>query len=466
MPLINTVEQLWNDTAMPALMDSVRIPAKSTAFDSHWEQNGYLFQACQLAQKWIQSVFPQAHTEILSEKGRTPCLFLDIASTSNELGNKTVVFYGHLDKQPEAGGWSDGLAPWMPVIRNGKLYGRGCADDGYSLFSMAVAVRALEKEGLPHPRIVGLFETQEESGSLDLPHYLDKLQQKIGQPLAFIVLDNHCGDYERVWLSASLRGTICGTLEVQSMSFGVHSGTYSGMVPDPFGIAQALVARLHDPVTGVVKIDSCYTPIPEKKIAELQKAAQVLGNKVWNHAPLLTGVNTKLKDNAEILIQETWKPALTVIGISGLPDIANAGNVVPGKIALRLSMRIPPHIDVEKAARDIETALTTDVPFGCISSWSHVEALPGWASRKEDSFIERSFNTASLKYFGTEAAITGQGGSISIISEFEKFFPAAEMILTGVLGPESNAHAPDESLDLEYTKKLTAVVAEVISQIR
>lgn len=461
MTIEQSVQTFWDKEALPALMDFIRIPAKSTAFDSHWQEHGYLLQACEKSKAWIESVLPQARCEILTQKDRTPCLFVDIAADGTTRDN-TIAFYGHLDKQPEAGGWAKGLGPWEPVIRNGKLYGRGAADDGYSLFAMVTAIVALKREQVPHPRIVGIFETQEESGSTDLPEYLKLLKDDIGNPAAFIILDNHCGDYERLWLSTSLRGVISGTLRVQSMHYGVHSGSYSGMVPDPFSIAQALVERLHDPITGFVKVSECHADIPKRRIEQLKKASDVLGDLVWNHAPFVEGVQTKHISNHEIFLQQTWKPALTVIGVDGMPKIEDAGNVVQGSVALRLSMRVPPMIDFEKAAQAVENELLRDPPYGCKVSWRYQENHEGWCASSDSEEFETLFSDASKQVFGQEAVMMGQGGSISIINTFERLFPGTSLILTGVLGPQSNAHAPNESLDLDYVVRLTQSLCYVL----
>lgn len=461
MSLQKVINEFWDNQAQPALMRYIEIPAKSTAYDRLWESHGFLKQCCELGKNWIKEVLPSANVEIIEEKGKTPCLLVDIPATEKNCEH-SVVFYGHLDKQPEAGGWREGLGPWTPVVENGKLYGRGAADDGYSLFSMMTSIVSLEKLNLKHPRIIGIFETQEESGSNDLPYFLKKLKDRFGKPRFFIILDNHCGDYEHVWLSTSVRGVISGTLRIQSMQYGVHSGTYSGMVPDPFAIAQALVARLHDPVTGFVNISSCYAAIPPRRIQQLKKAADILGDLVWNYAPLLPEVTTKCSSGHEILIQETWKPALTIIGIDGMPRIEEAGNVIQHAVAFRVSMRIPPEIDFEAAEQDIAHALTSNIPYGCHVTWQYPENHPGWSAKDNAVEIEDLFNESAKTVFGKEAVFLGQGGSIPIINTFEELFPNGAFILTGVLGPQSNAHAPNESLDIEYTKKLSAVIADAI----
>ena len=459
------ISDFWDKNALPSLMDFIRIPAKSTAFDPDWEEHGLLRQTCEHVSNWIQKNIPDAQCEILQEKGKTPCLFVEILSKNENMNDTTVAFYGHFDRQPEASGWFDGLGPWEPAIRNGKLYGRGASDDGYSVYMMISAIMALRHHNIDHPRCVGIFETQEESGSKDLPYYLKTLKNRFKNPTSLFVLDSHCGDYDRVWLSASLRGVLSGVLTVNTLDYGVHSGTYSGMVPDAFGIAQSLVARLHDPVTGEIKIDACHTTIPEIRRQQLIEASYVLGDLVWNHSPLLAGVTTKKTDNADIMLNMTWKPALTVIGMEGLPTIANASNVVTKGVKLALSMRIPPNIDTNKATQVIEKILTSDVPYGAHVQWSDVNVLPGWAMTAENPQNEQLIDQASQKVFGKKAVFTGQGGSISFIGDFEATFPETTIVLTGVLGPESNAHAPNESMDIEYTKQLTEVVSEYLKSV-
>lgn len=459
------ISEFWDTNAFPSLMDFIRIPAKSTAFDAQWNEHGFLRQTCEHVAAWIHENIPDATCEILQEDGKTPCLFVEILSNKEKNNETTVAFYGHFDRQPEAIGWDEGLGPWNPTIRDGKLFGRGASDDGYSVYMMITAIMALRHQGLDHPRCIGIFETQEESGSQDLPHYLNILQNRCNNPTCLFVLDSHCGDYERLWLSASLRGVMGGTLTVKTLDYGVHSGTYSGMVPDAFGIAQALVARLHDPVTGEVKIKECHTIIPENRHEQLIEASQVLGDLVWNHSPLLPGVSTKKTSNADIIVNMTWKPALTVIGIEGLPTIANAANVVTKEVKLALSMRIPPNIDTQKAGVVIKETLTQDSPYGAHITWDNVSIHPGWAMADGNPKNEELLNLASQKVFGKNAVFTGQGGSISVIGDFESTFPEATIVLTGVLGPDSNAHAPNESLNIQYTKQLTEVVSDYLMSV-
>lgn len=460
--LKESIQKFWSKEALPALMDFIRLPAKSTAFDPQWKENGYLKGACEFAANWIQKTVPDAKCEILEFDGKTPCLFVEIDGYQNS--DKTVAFYGHLDKQPEAKGWREGLGPWTPVLEGEYLYGRGASDDGYSVYAMITAIEGLRRCKMPYPRIVAIFETQEESGSEDLPDYLLALKERIGSPECFIILDNQCGDYERLWLNTSLRGTITGTLTVKAMDFGIHSGTFSGITPDSVSIAQALVARIHDPITGRVLLKSLHTTIPELRVQQLKEVANELGDNIWKSAPLLPGVSPKHASNHENLIHSIWEPTLTIIGIDGMPSIKDAGSVIQGQVALRLSFRTPPNIDMNQAMNDIVQCLTQDIPYGCQTTWNDLECNPGWSAPSQKGKFERLFSEAAFDVFNKKTLSNGQGASIGFVHKFEELFPATEIVLIGVLGPQSNAHAPDESLNIRYVQQLIQTISIVLSK--
>ncbi len=462
--LKQTIHGTSFNEAQPALMDFVRLPAKSTAFDAQWRENGYLRQACDQAATWIKKIIPCAHCEVLEINAKAPCLFVEIEAFGSHSA-KSVAFYGHLDKQPENYPWREGLGPWTPVVEGDYLYGRGASDDGYSVYAMITAIESLRRLNIKHPRIVAIFETQEESGSYDLPFYLEKLKSRIGQPECFIILDNLCGDYERLWLNTSLRGTLTGTLTVKALSYGVHSGTYSGIVPDPVSIAQALVARIHDPMSGVVSLKALHTEIPPLRIEQLKEVGDVLDSQVWDTAPLLPGVRAKSATPHECLLNSIWEPTLTIIGIDGVPSVQNAGSVIQGEVALRLSLRTPPGIDMEKAQKAVRDALTENIPYGCFVSWDDIECHEGWCAPPQGGMVEALFNEAANEVFGTKTLASGQGASIGFVPDFESMFPQTEIILIGVLGPQSNAHSPNESLNIRYTQQLINTVSLVLSRI-
>lgn len=462
--LKQTIQEFWENEAQPALMDFVRLPAKSTAFDAQWRENGYLRQACDQAASWIKKIINGAHCEVLEIDGKAPCLFVEIEAFGSH-SEKSVAFYGHLDKQPENYPWREGLGPWNPVVEGDYLYGRGASDDGYSVYAMITAIESLRRLNINHPRIVAIFETQEESGSDDLPFYLEKLKSRIGSPECFIILDNLCGDYEHLWLNTSLRGTLTGTLKVKALSYGVHSGTYSGIVPDPVSIAHALVARIHDPISGEVKLKALHTDIPSLRVEQLKEVSEVLDRQVWDTAPLLPGVQAKSSDPHECLLNSIWKPTLTIIGIDGVPSVQDAGSVIQGEVSLRLSSRTPPGIDIEEAQKAVREALTENIPYGCLVTWEDIECHKGWCAPHHGGSVEALFNDAADEVFGAKTLASGQGASIGFIPDFEAMFPQTEIILIGVLGPQSNAHSPNESLNIRYTQQLINTVSLVLSRI-
>src|SRR5580692_570434 len=177
--LANFVEQVWEDSAVPVLTDYMRIPNKSPAFDPEWEAHGFMRDAVKLLEAWARAHLPSgAALEIVQLPGRTPLIFIEIPGDARE----TILLYGHLDKQPEMSGWREGLDPWQPVIEGDRLYGRGAADDGYALFACLTAIGALQAQGIPHARCVIVIEACEESGSFDLPPYIEHLAKRIGTP--------------------------------------------------------------------------------------------------------------------------------------------------------------------------------------------------------------------------------------------------------------------------------------------
>jgi len=144
--LSSFIDNKWDKEIVPALVEFVKIPNKSPMFDKEWQEHGYMEKAVQLISEWCnQQALQDFKLEIIRLPNRTPLIFMEIAGTDP---NKTVLLYGHLDKQPEMTGWSEGLGPWTPVIRNNRLYGRGGADDGYAAFASVTAIKALQEQNI------------------------------------------------------------------------------------------------------------------------------------------------------------------------------------------------------------------------------------------------------------------------------------------------------------------------------
>jgi acetylornithine deacetylase/succinyl-diaminopimelate desuccinylase-like protein len=456
---MNPIEQFWDEAIVPSLVEYIRIPAKSPHFDKSWEKNGHIEAAIQLADKWCRRhALPGMKQEIVRLPGRTPVLFIEIPGKSKG----DILMYGHLDKQPEMTGWRDGLGPWTPVIENGKLYGRGGADDGYAVFCSIAALRSLQGD---HPNIKILIECCEESGSYDLPPYLEHLAARIGTPDLVIALDSGCGNYDQLWGTTSLRGLVNGVLTVEVLTEGVHSGDASGVVASSFRIARELLERIDASDTGVVHHAAFHAPIPPERGEQAKRAAKVLGEEIWRKFPFVKGMQPMAEDLADLVLNRTWRPMLAVTGAEGLPPVASAGNVLRPKTALALSLRLPPTVKADAAALALKTLLETDPPYGSRVSFEYGQAATGWNAPQTSPWLLEAIGKTSKRHYGKDAMWMGEGGTIPFMAMLGIKFPKAQFLITGVLGPHSNAHGPNEFLHLAYAKKLTACVADVIAAV-
>ena len=454
------VEELWDQSIVPALCEYVRIPNKSPAFDPDWESRGFMQQAVELLQQWCSTPSLNKLThEIFKLPGRTPVLFCEVPSTG---GDGTVLLYGHYDKQPEFTGWKEGLSPWEPVLRDGKLYGRGGADDGYALFSSLTAIAALEHQGIAHGRCIVLIEGCEESGSFDLPFYVDALQERIGVPDLVVCLDAECGNYNQLWITTSLRGMLPGVLSVEVLSEGQHSGVAGGIVPSTFRIMRQLFERVENAATGELH-PSLYVDIPREVRGQLRAVADVLGSEVVHRFPWLEGVQAAWSDPVELLINNAWRPSLATVGLSGAPEVHNAGNTLRPSTSAKLVFRLPPTLEAEDAASEIKAELERDPPQGAHVSFELETAQTGWCAPAFSPWLEESLNRASIQFFNKPSMYMGMGGTIPFMKMLGDAYPDVQFMVTGVLGPKSNAHGPNEFLEIATGKKVTACVAQVLA---
>ena len=454
------IDGKWDEEIVPELVDYIKIPAKSPMFDPDWAENGYIEQATQQIFEWCKRQdIAGMSCEIVRLEGRTPVIFMDIPGQ----GDDTVLLYGHLDKQPEMTGWEDELGPWKPVIRDGKLYGRGGADDGYAAYASLAAIMALQEQGLPHARCVVLIEACEESGSFDLPHYIDHLADRIGEPSMVVCLDSGAGNYEQVWLTVSLRGLASGTLRADVLREGVHSGYASGFVPSSFRVLRNLISRLEDEDSGRVLPDYLQAEIPEQRQRQTRRMADELGDAIAAAYPFCDGVQPQAENTYERVLNRTWRAALSVTGADGLPPLASAGNVLRPFSAVKLSMRLPPTVDGESATAKMKQTLEAEPPNNAVVSFEPDHAATGWNAPEVAPWLEESLQNASQAVFGKDAMYMGEGGTIPFMAMLGESFPEAQFVITGVLGPKSNAHGPNEFLHIPYAKKLTTCVAQVLA---
>ena len=466
-------DQAWDERIVPALTDYIAVPAKSPMFDAAWVEHGLIDRVVRDAAAWVEGRKVAGLTlEVVRIEGRTPVIFFDIPATKADTSD-TVLLYGHLDKQPEFNGWRKDLGPWTPKFENGLLYGRGGADDGYAVYAAITAIEALDQQGIPRPRCVGLIESCEESGSPDLPAYLDALKPRLGNVGLVVCLDSGAGNYDQLWLTTSLRGMVSGVLKVEVLTEGVHSGDASGLVPSSFRILRQVLDRLEDSKTGDLLPQSFHCAMPASRLAQAQATAAILKDEVWKRFPWSCGADgapslPTTTDPVQALINRTWRPTLSVTGVEGFPDMASAGNVLRPYTAFKLSLRLPPLVDGNEASLKLKALLEDNAPYNARVTF-HADGragalgATGWNAPDLAPWLEDALNAASMSNFDAPLGYIGQGGTIPLMSMLGKGFPQAQMMVCGVLGPKSNAHGPNEFLHVPYGKKLTVAVAQVIA---
>ncbi len=459
------VDQVWGDDIVPTLVEYIKIPNKSPMFDPDWAAHGHMDAAVTMFERWARAKLahlPGATLEVVRLPGRTPLIAIEVPGT----GSDTVLLYGHLDKQPEMVGWLDGYGPWQPRIDGDKLYGRGGADDGYAMFGALTALAALRDQGAPHSRAVVLIEACEESGSYDLPFYVDHLADRIGNPSLVVCLDSGCGNYDQLWLTTSLRGVLAATLTVSVLDEGVHSGDASGVVPSSFRILRTLLSRLEDEASGEIRPAELYAQIPAERVAQARVAAAALGDQVYAKFPFIGATAPMSDDTTELVLNRTWRPQLAVTGMSGLPEPGNAGNVLLPFTTAKLSLRLPPTLDPAAAGDTVRRLVEADPPYGAKVAFEAATASSGWNAPALSPWLEASLAKASQDAFGAPPAYMGEGGSIPFMAMLGERFPAAQFVVTGVLGPHSNAHGPNEFLHIPTGKKITQVIAQILADHR
>ena len=470
---LERVGRVWDEDILRQLTDYIRIPAKSPGFAPDWREQGHLETVLRNAAQWVEAQkVAGLQLEIVRLPGRTPVLFFEVAATQPR-STQTVLMYGHLDKQPEFEGWRSDLGPWTPKYEDGKLYGRGGADDGYAVYASIAAVQELQRQGVPHPRIVGLIETCEESGSTDLLPTIDALRPRLGDVGLVVCLDSGAGNYDQLWLTTSLRGMASGTLKVEILTEGVHSGDASGLVPSSFRIMRQVLDRLEDSRTGRLLPEGFHCAVPPERLAQAQATAAILDatvyrNYPWAHAGCGATSAFALpttQDPVQALLRRTWEPTLSVTGAEGLPTLRNAGNVLRPYTAFKLSLRLPPLVDATTCVQELKALLEDNAPYQAKVTWEVEGAANGWNAPDTAPWFAQALDAASLAHFGAGVGYIGQGGTIPLMNMLSQGFPRAQMMVCGVLGPKSNAHGPNEFLHVPYAKKLTAAVAQVIASM-
>ncbi|MET0325689.1 MAG: M20/M25/M40 family metallo-hydrolase [Ilumatobacteraceae bacterium] len=461
--LTERVDVGWAEEILPALTEYIAIPNVSKAFDDDWAANGHMDAAVDLVVTWcVARPITGLTVEVQRLPGLTPLVVCEVPASDPTLADRTVLLYGHLDKQPEMTGWRDGLGPWTPVLEGDRLYGRGGADDGYAAFASLLAIEAAQAEGIPHARLLVLVEASEESGSPDLPAHVEALADRIGSPELVVCLDSGCLDDERLWITTSLRGLAEGELTVEVLTAGKHSGGASGIVPSSFRLIRQLLDRLEDSATGRVLVPELHVDIPADRAAGAAETAAAMPRPPAAEFPFAGSTRPMTDDPTEQLLAKTWRPTLSVIGADGLPPTSRAGNVLRPSTTLGLSFRLPPTCDHVAALAALERTVLADPPCEANVRFAHAQSAPGWNAPPFVPWLRDALDEASTAAFGQPARTLGEGGTIPFMGMLGERFPTAQFVVTGVLLPDSNAHGPDEYLHLPTARRITECIARLL----
>ncbi len=457
--------EVWKSSIVPTLCDFIRIPNKSPSFDPDWAAHGHMHRAVRLLAQWCDSVkgLAERSVEIFELPGRTPTLLVDVPAFAGGTGN--ILIYGHYDKQPEFSGWRTGLSPWEPVLDGERLYGRGGADDGYAMFASLAAIAALEQKGIPHGRCLLLIEGCEESGSFDLPYYMQALAGRIGVPDLLVCLDAECGTYDRLWSTSSLRGMLPGVLSIDVLTEGQHSGAAGGIVPSSFRILRSVMERVENAATGQLH-EVLHAQIPQVARDQIRAVAELLGEHVLKKFPWAHGTQPEEADPYHALLANAWYPSLATTGIAGAPAPQDAGNTLRPSTSVKLVFRLPPTLDAPAAATTIKKVLEDNPPYGAPVTFNVETPQTGWYAPETAPWLESAIQSSSMAHFGKPSLAMGMGGTIPFLSMLGETFPSTQFLVTGVLGPQSNAHGPNEFLHIGKALRLTACVADVIGALK
>jgi len=348
-------------------------------------------------------------------------------------GAPTVLLYAHHDVQPigDAKAWE--TEPFVATERDGRLYGRGAADDKAGIMAHVAALRAYGDD-LP-VGIVCFFEGEEEFGSDSLERLLSENRDDLASDV-IVIADSGNWDVGVPALTTSLRGIVNFFIDVRVLDHAVHSGMFGGAVPDALTTLVRVLSTLHDSagdvaVAGLVRSEASPLDYPEDRFRA--------------EAGLLDGV--ELIGTGRI-VDRTWaKPSLSVLGIDAPPTNAAPNALVPSARA-KISVRLAPGDDPQKAFDALEAHVMANVPFGAhVSVTLEHDGAPCVIDATGPAFdaARAAFREA---WDGVDAVDIGVGGSIPFIATFQELFPEAAILVTGVEDPHARAHGPNESLHL------------------
>ena len=461
--MAENADRIWEESILPSLSEFIEIHALSPMFEPNWDELGELQATLDLFCSWLDNQGLQGMSyNVHRIANHSPVLLVTIEGT----GSGEVLFYSHLDKQPSRPHlWSEGLHPLKAVRRDPFLYGRGSVDDGYGGYLCVTAIRLLQEAGIPHPKATFLIETCEESGSYDLPPYLDELTEDLGNPDLIVVLDSGGPSYEHIWVTEALRGLVAGNLSVRVSHEGVHSGMSGGAIPSSFRIQRMLLDRIENSQTGEVLIPEMHVEISDNIMQQATALAEVLGDELWSSLPTVETLESQSKDVSEMLLDINWRPALSVIGADGIPSVQSAGNVLRTNTDLKISFRIPPGVNAEEVQDVVKQILEENPPYGAEVTYNPTEPADGFHAPPLHEGIASALESASLHLTGKSPMSTWIGGTIPFMAMIQNKYPNACFLCTGSSGPGNNAHGPDEKLHIPHSKRVNVALAAAIAAL-
>jgi len=462
-------EENWQKF-VEGLQAFVRVPNLTPSCDKDYYTNGLVQQCFKTVNEFVASLEIKNLTEqVFDQDGKAPPMHVyNIAAHEPEnlpdSACKHIMLYGHVDKQPWGADWE--TTPNDPVIKGDKMFGRGSSDDGYSAYLAFLAIKNLQNQGVPTPRITVLLESEEESGSVHILDLMDDAKEAIGAPEYIFILDSGTLDYESLWVTSSMRGIVNVDVEVDVLSGGVHSGVAGGLVPEPHRVMRQLLDRIEDTQTGMIKLPEVSSPVPAHYNEFAKKMVADLGDKIWDQMPLVDGCSILTKgDNVEAYLRNTWHAAGAVIGFAGLPETYKAGNAMNPRCSFRYSVRISPDRNPDEAANALVKALSENVPYGARVKCDASHKGNGYNMKQIPDSLSKTLDEVSQEFYGKPCKYYGLGATIPLLFELQKKFPSCLIIATGVLGNDCNAHGPNESIDLPYTRKFIPAFCSLIGRI-
>jgi acetylornithine deacetylase/succinyl-diaminopimelate desuccinylase-like protein len=461
--LFDSIDRRFRSRGIELLESFVSIRSLSPAFDPLWREHGEISRALDLFGTWASTLeIPGLRWRRSDISGRTPALVVEIPPSSQRESSGGVLIYGHLDKQPASAPWHEDTDPFVATRSGDLLYGRGVVDDGYSLPCALLALESLAQAGLEYPRTTVIIEASEESGSPDLDAHIDALMSLLGDVELVICLDSGGLDDRRLWVTTSLRGNLVLTVDVEVLQHGVHSGSAGGVVPSSFRIMRQILDRLEDSTTGEVIPDFLRPSIPSSVLEHALELANDLDDPLARAFPIVDGLVLDGSSGEERIVRQTWGPSVAYTGVDGMPPLKDGGNVLRPHTTVKISLRLPPTIEAASAQESLVDLLSSDPPSGSRVTVRAETPANGWVAPPFSRLVAGALEEGSRAGFHELPGFCGEGGSIPFLSTLVDRFPHAQVVATGALIPGSNAHGPDESLQISTAVGVCTAVAHLL----